>query len=320
MGNEYIIGIDLGGTKISGAIAHRDGRMLYSMTIPTLAAQGAYRVAERIVELIRALIEKQGASKNEISGIGIGSPGFVNSNQGVIAFAANLPGFNDFHISDFIEDRLGITTYVENDAKAAALGEMWFGAGRGCSNFIFMTISTGIGGAIVADGDIFAGMSNTAGEIGHMIINPEGPLCGCGHRGCLEAYASGTAIARMAAERLTKGEDSLLREYKTVTSREVFEVAARGDRLALSVLDCSLHYLGVGVANLITLINPERVIIGGGVSMAGDIIFDRVWKEIRENSFKPMYENLSVVPAELKTDAGVIGALGVVLTRLRCRA
>lgn len=315
MDKKYIIGIDLGGTKISGAIADMDGSILNKITIPTLAGKGALTVVGRIADTIIKLMESRSASYGEVSGIGIGSPGFVNSKKGYIAFASNLSGFNNLPIVDMIEERLKIKTYLENDAKAAALGEMWFGSGGDCSNFIYLTVSTGIGGAIVYNGDIFTGSSNMAGEIGHTILNPEGPKCGCGHNGCLEAYASGTAIARLANERLKECEDSLLKEYDNITSKEVFDAASRGDKLASDVVDYSLHYLGIGIANLVTLINPERIIIGGGVSMAGQIIIDKVWEEVKANSFKPMYENLSIVPAKLKADAGVIGALGVVLTR-----
>lgn len=315
MEKKYIIGVDLGGTKIAAAIADERGSVFHSMTIPTMAEEGAEAVVNRIADASKELMERQGAKAVEVKAIGIGSPGFVNSKRGYISFASNLPGFEELPIVKMIEDRTGINTYVENDAKAAALGEMWFGAGRGCSNFVYMTVSTGIGGAIIANGDIYSGASNTTGEIGHMIVNPEGPQCGCGHFGCLEAYASGTAIAKHARKRIADGEESTLNKYDSITSKEVFYEAAKGDKLALEVIDYCLQYLGIGVANIVTLLNPERIIIGGGVSMAGSIVFDRVWEGIRGNSFPAMYEGLEIVPAQLKTDAGMIGAIGVVLTR-----
>lgn len=315
MEKKYIVGIDLGGTKISGAISDSDGNVIYMKNIDTLAAEGSESVAQRIVWLVSNLMEHVHAEAREVYGIGIASPGPLNVKEGTIIETPNLP-FRNFPLVAAVEKGTGIKAFIDNDANAAALGELWFGAGKGLKDLIYITVSTGIGGGIVVNGDLYRGKTGNAGELGHMTVEPSGPKCNCGNFGCLEVMSSGTAIARVARERLLGCKDSLLSGCEKLTSKEVFECAAKGDSLAMEVVDYTVNYLGIGVASLVNIFDPEMVIIGGGVSKAGSILFDKVKKVVHERCFDVMASSVKIVPAGLGTDAGVIGALAIITSKL----
>lgn len=315
MEKKYIVGIDLGGTKISGAISDSDGNVIYMKNIDTLAAEGSESVVQRIVGLVNHLTEHVNAKAQEVYGIGIASPGPLNVKKGTIIETPNLP-FRNFPLVAAVEKGTGIKTFIDNDANAAALGELWFGAGKGLKDLIYITVSTGVGGGIVVNGDLYRGKTGNAGELGHMTVEPSGPKCNCGNYGCLEVMSSGTAIARVARERLKDCKDSLLTSCEKVTSKEVFEYAAKGDRLAMEVVDYTINYLGIGVASLVNIFDPEMVIIGGGVSKAGSLLFDKVKKVVHERCFDVMASSVKIVPAGLGTNAGVIGALAIITSKL----
>lgn len=314
MSKKYLIGIDLGGTKISGAISDLNGKVVYKKTVDTLTIEGPVKVAERITSLIKYIIGHINALSDEVAGIGIASPGPLDIEKGIIIKTANLP-FKDYPLIEFIESGTGIKGYLENDANAAALGELQFGAGKGFRNFIYITVSTGIGGGIVINGDIYHGNTGNAGEFGHTTINPDGEKCNCGNYGCWETTSSGTAIARIANERLKNDMSSILHGFEKVTSKEVFESAALGDKLSAEVIDYCTGFLGIGVANLVNIFDPELVIIGGGVAKAGNILFERVKKEISKRCLRTMADSVKIVPAALGTDAGVYGALAVAMSK-----
>jgi glucokinase len=316
MNGKYIIGIDLGGTKISGAVSTFDGKIIYKKSIDTLSSQGPEIVTGRILGHIKHLIEYVKADKDEISGIGIASPGPLNIEEGIIVETPNLP-FRNYPLIKTVERETGIKAYLENDANAAALGELWFGAGRGSKNFIYMTVSTGIGGGIVINGDIYHGHTGNAGEFGHMTVEPHGPRCNCGNYGCLEVMSSGTAIARIANERLKAGENSMLRDCEKVTSKEVFEYASKGDKLSCEIVDYTMNYLGIGTANLVNAFDPELIIIGGGVSKAGDALFSRVKNVVSKRCFEIMAKSVKIIPPGLSTDAGLVGALAVIMSKYK---
>ena len=286
MDKKYIIGIDLGGTKISGAVSDRNGNVLYKKSIETLAQEGSENVKNRIIHLVGHILTQIKSDKDEVFGIGIASPGPLDVNEGMIIETPSLP-FKKYKLTKAVEDGTGIRAFIDNDANAAALGELWFGAGKGVKNLIYMTVSTGIGGGIVINGDLYRGKTGNAGELGHVTVEPSGPRCNCGNYGCLEVMASGTAIARIARERM-KDTKSMLSSYQNVTSKEVFECAKKGDKLSMEVVDYTTNYLGIGVANLVNIFDPEMFIIGGGVSKAGDILFDKVRKVVSKRSINIM--------------------------------
>jgi len=316
MEQKYVVGIDLGGTKIAGALVDLKGKAIRKSSLPTNAWEGEKEVSNRILKVVDELLNNEGqdlkVSKDEIRAIGIGSPGPLDVKRGMILNSVNLP-FQNFNIVELVEERYKVKTYLDNDANVAAIGENVFGAGIGTENMIYITISTGIGGGAIINGKIYRGHTCNALEIGHITVMAEGPLCNCGNHGCAEALASGTGIARLANKKLETAVESSLTQYEKVTSKEVFAEAAKGDKVAEEILENSLNYFGICVANTITIFDPEMVVIGGGVSKAGKIIFDTVNKVVKKRCFPVMAENCKIVPAALGEDAGVMGAAALAI-------
>lgn len=316
MDKNYVIGIDLGGTKISGAISDLEGNILSQDTTPTLAEEGEEAVLNRIIKVIEKVMSDSGKNSEEVKAIGIGSPGPLDAKKGIIITTPNLP-FKDFALVEPIKKKFGINTYLDNDANVAAIGEYLFGAGKGTKNMVFITVSTGVGGGAIINGDIYRGNTSNALEIGHTTLVEDGPRCNCGNYGCTEALASGTAIAKRAKEAIESGAKTSLTSYEKVTSYEVFVEAKKGDKVASDIADKCLNYLGICVANIVNTFDPEMVIIGGGVSKAGNIVFDKVKEVVNIRAFKAMAEACKIVPAGLGTDAGVIGAVALALLESR---
>lgn len=308
----YAIGIDLGGTKISAAIADLNGNVIFQTTLPTNAQEGEESVLGRMISVIETLLEKSNKTIEEVVSIGIGSPGPLDAKKGIIITTPNLP-FRNCDIVSPIKNKFNVPVYLDNDANVAAIGEFMLGAAKGTENMVYITVSTGVGGGAVINGKIYRGNTSNALEIGHTTILPDGPRCNCGNHGCVEALASGTAIAKRAKEAIERGLDTTLANYENVTSYEVFREAEKGDIVATDILDRSLNYLGICVANTITSFDPEMVVIGGGVSKGGDIVFERVQQVVNERCFKAMAEACKIVPAGLGTDAGVIGAVALAI-------
>lgn len=308
----YVIGIDLGGTKISAAIADLNGNVIFQTTLPTNAQEGEEAVLGRMISVIETLLEKSNKTIEEVVSIGIGSPGPLDAKKGIIITTPNLP-FRNCDIVSPIKNKFNVPVHLDNDANVAAIGEFMLGAAKGTENMVYITVSTGVGGGAVINGKIYRGNTSNALEIGHTTILPDGPRCNCGNHGCVEALASGTAIAKRAKEAIERGLDTTLANYENVTSYEVFREAEKGDIVATDILDRSLNYLGICVANTITSFDPEMVVIGGGVSKGGDIVFERVQQVVNERCFKAMAEACKIVPAGLGTDAGVIGAVALAI-------
>lgn len=312
MDKKYVIGIDLGGTKISGAISDLQGNILSQHTTPTLAQEGEEAVLNRIIEVIEKVMSDSDKSSDEIKAIGIGSPGPLDAKKGIIITTPNLP-FKNFALVEPIQNKFGIHTYLDNDANVAAIGEYLFGAGKGTKNMVFVTVSTGIGGGAIINGYIYRGNTSNALEVGHTTLVEDGPRCNCGNYGCAEALASGTAIGKRANEAIENGANTSLSNYDKVTSYEVFVEAKKGDKVAVDIIDKCLNYLGICIANIVNTFDPEMVIIGGGVSKAGDIVFDKVKEVVNKRALQAMAEQCKIVPAGLGTDAGVIGAVALAL-------
>ncbi|HHU51046.1 MAG TPA: ROK family protein [Firmicutes bacterium] len=315
---EYYLGIDLGGTKIAGLIGDEQGKIIAEKTIPTLAEEGVEPVINRIKNIILELMGE--VTPGQVKGIGLCAPGPLNIKTGEVMHAPNLK-WKNVQIVGILEKEFGLPVILENDANAAGYGECIYGAGKGAVNMLYMTVSTGIGGGIIANGELVYGRDYCAGEVGHMIVLPGGPLCGCGQHGCIEALASGTAIARTARKRLEDGEQSIISDLvkgdiNTVTSREVAEAARQGDQLAVSLLDEAFFYLGIAIGNLINILNPETIVIGGGVAKMGDLLFDRVSRVLQDHAFPHMVKGVSIVPAVLAGRAGTMGMVALVRKRL----
>lgn len=311
MEKKYVVGVDLGGTKIYTALVDLEGNIIKEKTVETLAHEGEQAVVGRIVDTINYVID--GTDKNLIKSIGIGSPGPLDVKNGIIIENSNLP-FKNFEIVKTIKETYDLPTHLDNDANVATLGEFMFGAGKGTENMVFITASTGIGGGAVLNGKLFRGSTGNALEVGHMTVATEGPRCGCGNLGCAEALGSGTAIGKRAKEAVLSNAVTSLKNYENVTAKEVFKEAANGDRVAKHILNTSLTYLGIAVANTITNFDPEKVVVGGGVVNGGDIVIETIRNVVEERCMAAFVENCTIEKAILGGKAGVLGAAALAIT------
>ncbi len=319
---KWMVGVDLGGTNIVVGVLPMDGgdgELLGLRALPTEATRGAKFVVDRIAAMIDESIvevtERFGGAREDVAGVGIGSPGPLDRRSGTVINTPNL-GWRNFPLRDLISNAVGLPAVLDNDANCATYGEWWLGAGRNVDTLVGLTLGTGIGGGIVLDGEIFHGVSDAAGEIGHMTIDSTGRKCKCGNYGCLEAYASGPAIALRAVEGLEAGTESVLPELvggrlEEVTAATVYEAVVLGDPYANEVMKETAKFLGAGVANIINMLNPEMVVIAGGVTRAGDHLFMPLRAEVRRRAFRSAEQACQIVSAQLQGTAGVIGAAAV---------
>jgi len=316
------LGIDLGGTKILTAVATAQGKMLSRDHSVTPATKGQEAVVQSILESIGRALEQAGIAAPQLSAIGVGAPGLSNPETGILFTSPNLPGWRDVPLRDIIEKELGKKAFLINDANAAALGELYFGAAKGAHHFIYITISTGIGGGIIIDGEVYTGSIGTAGEVGHMTIDDDGPPCNCGNRGCWEARASGTAMAREARKQIKEGARTSILGYaegdvEKVTAQVIHNAAKEGDSLAKELITRTGYYVGVGLANLVNIFNPELIVIGGGLSNIGDMLLEPAYKVAGERAFKESYRTVRFALAKLGRDSGVLGAAAFALQEMK---
>lgn len=308
------IGIDVGGTNVKIALVDENGKIIYSNSVPTYAKMGYEYTVNNIKQAIKDLMKETGTDSTSIEGIGFDFPGQVDCKTGVVKLAPNIPGWVNVPIAQMIEDEFHIPTRIDNDVRCAALGELKFGAGKGCENFVCITVGTGIGSGLVINGKVVRGAANAAGEIGHIKLQMNGgPICGCGDTGCLEAFASGPAIVAMAQEYIKGGKSTKFREMAAaeggeITPYMVAKAAEEGDPVAKRIFEIVGEYIGIGLSSVINLLNPEKVIIGGGVAEAGDLLFDPIRRTIKERAMVVAGSSVEIVPAELGNSAGVIGA------------
>lgn len=305
------IGIDVGGTNVKIALVD-DGKIIYSNSVPTYAQMGYEYTVNNIKQAIKDLMKETETTAADIKGIGFDFPGQVDYKTGVVKLAPNIPGWVNVPIAQMIEEAFHIPTRIDNDVRCAALGEMNFGAGKGCQNFVCITVGTGIGSGLVVNGQLVRGAANAAGEIGHIKLQmKDGPICGCGDTGCLEAFASGPSIVAMAQDYLKSGKSTKFREMAgdgEITPYIVAKAAEAGDPVAKRIFTIIGEYVGMGLVSVINLLNPEKVIIGGGVAEAGDLLLEPIRKTVMARAMVVARESVEIVPAELGNSAGVIGA------------
>lgn len=311
----YYVGIDLGGTNTKIGVLNKEGDILKSTIIKTLSMEGVDRTLERIWDTIQELAKDLDINKANIKGIGLGIPGPV-LDQSVVAFFANFPWGKNVNIKEKLEKLTGIETKLDNDANIIALGEAKYGAGKGSKSSVTVALGTGIGGGIYVDGKLISGYKGAGGEIGHMKVVKDGKLCGCGQRGCFEAYASATGLIREAVSRLTVNKQNLL--YKMIDgdlmkleAKDIFDAAREGDAFSLELVDYEAEYLALGVANILNIINPEVVILGGGVALAGDILLNLMREKLNKYALPITLEDLKIVQGVLGNEAGIKGAVGL---------
>jgi glucokinase len=315
-----VLAVDLGGTKIAAAVVVPDGKVVARHYCLTLAGKGRKAVIDRLLSAVDAAMSEANLTSSELAGVGIAAAGIIDTNRGIVTTSPNLPGWRNVPLRDIIAERLGLIAYLINDASAAALGEHRFGAGKGVNNLIYLTVSTGIGGGIITDGKLYSGTDGCAGEIGHMIIEAHGPQCNCGRLGCLEALASGSAITKEAVRRLRQGEPSFIAELadgklESVTAEIIAVAAKQGDKMACEMVSKAANYLGIGLANLTNIFNPEMIVIGGGLSNMGRMLLAPARKVVKEIAFRLPAKRVRIVRAHLGGNAGIVGAAAYVFDK-----
>jgi len=304
--------IDLGGTKLRAIVADLEGAVRGEVIVPTEAEGGPDHVIGRMVETLAAAAADAGLGLGDLRGLGVASPGALNLVNGIVHEAPQLPGWDGVPLPRILSDRLDVPVLLENDANAAALGENRFGAGRGTRQMIYFTVSTGVGGGIIIDGRVYHGVTGSAGELGHIIVQPNGARCLCGELGCLEAYASGTGIAWRAAELVEAGDapglERVRREKGELDADEIADAAREGDEAARRLFDEAGFYLGIALTNCVNIFNPEMIVLGGGVTFgAGDLFVARAEDTMRQLSRKEPLGHVRLERGELGDRAGPLG-------------
>jgi glucokinase len=311
--DDYVIGIDVGGTKIAAGLMDRYANFVARDISYSHCGCSPDQVVNEIVRMTGQLIFTSNLDKSKITGVGLGISGHVHSERGIVLTNSNLPNWDCYPLRDTLKARLGLPVVIDNDANCAALGEYRYGAGRGARDMCYVTFSTGCGMGIVINGKLHRGATGTAGEIGHTVVNPDGPLCSCGKRGCLMSYACGMALDQMARECISSGEDTLLRSVcgdcpDKVSAEQVAQAARQGDPAARRVLDLAGRYFGIGLSTIVQVINPDTIVIGGGLVHIGPLLLEPCIKALNENIHHVLVDSARIVLSELWNDAGVIGA------------
>lgn len=302
----HIVAVDIGGTHIRVALYKPDSiqPIAHKRTRSLGHEPGVYDRLERAIESIWP--------QDGVRAIGIASPGPLDPHTGTILATPNIPEWQNFPLTAKLSQRFNVPAYLDNDANMAGLAEWQYGAGKGHQDLVYLTISTGIGGGVISNGCLLQGFRGMAAELGHMIIDPEGPLCGCGKRGHIESFASGPSIARYVKEQLDAGQTSSLQSEPDAGTVQIAEAARAGDALAVSAFERAGHYLGIAVANYLAIFDPSILIFGGGVSQVGDLLFKPFDESLRKHTFHPHYlDNLVITKAALGDDAGLLGALAL---------
>lgn len=314
---KYIAGVDIGGTNTKIGIVSSEGRIVAKESIKTLSMEGVESTLKRIWASIKGLLEKNEINYEDLLGVGMGIPGPVRE-QEIVGFFANFPWEKNLNIAKLFRNISGKETKLENDVNVIALGEARHGAGKGAKTSITIALGTGIGGGIYIDGKILSGFNGASGEVGHMKLVKDGKLCGCGQKGCFEAYASATGIEREAISRLKVNKTNKLYqklngEIDKVEAKDVFDCAKEGDAFSLDIVDYEAEYLAMGIGNVLNLINPEKIILAGGVSLAGDILLDRVKEKLPKYAMSVALENgFSIELGILGNDSGIYGASALI--------
>jgi len=312
-----VLAVDLGGTKIVAAVVTPTGKILPRSSCLTLADKGPAAVIDRLISVAGIAVDRAKLKTANLDGVAIAAAGILDTARGVVTTSPNLPRWRNVHLRDIVAERLNVATCLVNDASAAALGEHRFGVGKGLANLIYLTVSTGIGGGIIVDGKLYEGTDGCAGELGHMIIEATGPKCNCGSYGCLEVLASGTAMAREAVSRIRDGEASVVAQLvdgvlDDVTAKILATAARRGDLLACRIVHQSATYLGIGLANLVNIFNPQIIIVGGGVSRMGGMLLKPAREVVKKRAFRLPAQTVQIIKSRLGHDAGILGAAAYV--------
>ncbi|MBO7748208.1 ROK family glucokinase [Paenibacillus sp. MWE-103] len=314
MSEKIVVGVDIGGTSIKVGICDSEGSLLHTYEGPTEVEKGSDVVCENIAAYARLIVEQSPFEWDQVEGVGIGIAGFLDIPRGFVHKSVNL-FFENVPLKDILEEKLEKKVLVNNDANVAALGEAWAGAGRGISDCVCYTLGTGVGGGVIINGKVVEGYKGMAGELGHMAIVPdlEAIQCGCGNKGCLETVSSATGIIRMAKDAVERGDRTSLTFVEHIMAKDVIDAAKAGDEVAARIVNRAAFYLGKSMATVAVVLNPQRFIIGGGVSKAGEFLFEQIRDVFRKSTPDMAQEGVEIVPAILGNDAGVVGAAGLII-------
>lgn len=322
MTERYVIGMDIGGTKLAVVASDLQGHILRKIKRPTEAHKGPDHVIGKLFDMTYELMKTAKIEAGQLVGIGVSCGGPLDTRTGIVYSPPNLPGWDAIPLKGRIEEEFGMPAIIENDANAGALAEWMFGAGRGYSYVVYMTMGTGIGGGIVINGEIYHGANDTAGEVGHQILIPDGPLCGCGKRGCLEALCSGPSIARRAREAVRENPETLILklaggEIEDIRSEHVVEAARQQDPLAMRLMEETAFYMGWGIANMVNILNPEVVIIGTIAVAAGDLLLEPIRRNVRRMAMERAASIVRILPAQLGEYVGDLAAVALVINSMK---
>ena len=317
----YFIGLDLGGTNLKAGMLDQDANILCKFSVPTEAAEGPDHVIDVMVHAAERTLTESGVDKKDVAAIGIGAPGTLSHRKGVVYRTPNMPRWKDVMLRRIMRQRMGIPVNLENDANAAAYGEFWAGAGKDVDDMIMFTLGTGVGGGVITEGRLVHGFFENAAELGHMLVVPGGRLCGCGQRGCLEAYASTSSVVRIVNESIIVGEPSILKKRidraEIIECKDVADAVLEGDGLAARIWDQACRHLAVAFVALQHITNPHCVVMAGGMTLAGDLLLKRVIKHFDELTWDLIPDQPNIMLATLGTDAGLIGAAGLAMIELK---
>ena len=318
---DYVVGVDLGGTNVRAAVVDKSGKIVGEGRIDSRAMDGLDITIGQTITAIRMAIDNSPVDIKNIAGVGMGVPGTHKSEEGIVVWSPNFKDWNGVQLLAPIKENLGMHVYMGNDANVAALGEYAFGAGQGAKVMMMFTLGTGIGSGLVIDGKSYIGVTETAPEMGHSIILADGPRCSCGRYGCVEALARRDAIIDRAARKAHLGRYTSLLEksghdLRYITPAMIAEAASEGDEVALETLEETGYYLGIAVSNAINILNPDKIVIGGGIAQAGDLLFDPIRRTVETNALYAPLQACTILPAKLGDDAGVLGGAAMVLQRM----
>lgn len=316
----YAIGIDVGGTKIAAGLVNPNGEILHRFTHRAHAEQEPAVVIDAIEAAYRAVVRHSGVKPERIRGVGLGFPGNTNGPAGVVLVCSNLPAWNHIPLRDIVAQRIGRPVILDNDTNLCAVGEHRYGAGRGAKNMVYVTFSTGYGIGIIINNRLYVGHTGTAGELGHVVITvDDGPPCTCGKNGCVMAYASGIGLSRMAYQAIDSGADTSLREVaapdrRRISGEQIAAAAQQGDAVAANILRTAAEYGGVGLSMVVQILNPERIVLGGGLTRIGASLWEAMQAAMRRHTQPELWDSVQVVPWQLGDDIGILGAAAKVFS------
>ncbi|AZN39141.1 ROK family glucokinase [Paenibacillus albus] len=314
MSEKIVVGVDIGGTAIKVGICSMEGELLHTFEGPTEVEKGSDVVCDNIAKYAKQIVEESPFTWEQVEGVGIGIAGFLDIANGIVKQSVNL-FFDNVPLKAILEEKLSKRVLVNNDANVAALGEAWAGAGRGINDCVCYTLGTGVGGGVIINGKIVEGFAGMAGELGHMVTVPdlEAIQCNCGQMGCLETVSSATGIIRMAKDAVARGDRTSLTFVEDIMAKDVIDAAKAGDEVAARIVTRAAFYLGKSLGTMAVVLNPQRFIIGGGVSKAGEFLFEQIREAFKKSAPAMAQEGVEIVPAILGNDAGVVGAAGLII-------